>query len=169
MHLQFKEHKESASHDTALFLLQFRQQGKDVFHLREYNRRPILFKVSGDLQVIYRGFYFMLFFFRSSLLMYFSEHQQCLLTILLEKEWELPSKCLFYGLSFFTRGKNCEEAPRERGRHGGQTGLCNLSRLLVTWFLLTVVKTGCFLPLPCKIPWPELSFCCCCLCMSLCC
>lgn len=100
--------------------------------------------------------------------MYFSEHSQCLLTILLEKEWELPSKCRFSGLSFFTRGKNCDEAARQRGWHGGQTRLCNLSRLLVTWFLLPAVKTGCSLPLPCKIPWPKLSFCCCCLHMSLC-
>lgn len=57
---------------------------------------------------------------------------------------------IFQGF-FFTRGKTCEEAARERGWHGGQTRLCNLSRFLVTWFLLTLVKTGCFLPLPCRI------------------
>ena len=28
--------------------------------------------------------------------------------------------------------------------------LCKLYKFLVTWFFLTAVKTGCFLPLPCK-------------------
>lgn len=63
----------SRFHNTSLFLLQFRQWGKYIFHLKEQNS-SIVFKVSDDSWVTYEDFAFKLFSFGSLMLKYFSEH-----------------------------------------------------------------------------------------------